>query len=741
MERADVFRYLGDCFYGEPASCTFACPFRLDLRAFLKKMARGRFDAAYRELCTVIPFPELCAQMCGESCAEHCQYASVLGGEAIRVRALEKSCLRLAKRKQPPLYALPEKTQSVAVIGAGPVGLSGALTLCRKKYRVTVFEKEERWGGSLMGHPSFEDFERDFSLQFSQEHCSFVFRHEVRSAEELSGFDAVLVASGDHGDLFGLRKGWDAALCSTSKPGFFLCGAAAGQELMEGMASAVRCATSIEAYIQTKNPENARDGWDPSKACRYVPHQGAAAVGAVPCDDGDSYSAESAKAEAGRCLQCECKECMNVCELMQTYKKAPPRVASDVLQDGEARNSVSSAAITRETWSCNLCGRCADKCLVGTDIGAMLQFSRARRVGSRLYPPAIHAYWMEEMEFASSEASLLIPGSGGYAFFPGCRLGAANPDYVLKSFDLLQRNLGAGLLLNCCGIPAWWAGEEHRLQSHLAALRRQWEALGRPTLVLACASCGRAFQRFLPEIPLTSLYELLPEDRAVGLPEYAEAAVFDPCAASAPEEKDAVRTLVRAAGTKPTDFDSDGKCCGFGGHMQLANPRLYAQITENRTAAAEQPYAVWCTNCLDTFLSRGKDSVHVLDLYFGLRTGLSSLEQKRENALRLKKELTQAHGMAREEAAPEPWDSVTVRCSAELERKMDAILIPMRYVRRVLWQAERDGSGFSSPDGQLLVSLDLEALTVWVRSRRLEDGTYVLLDVYSHRMRVSGGEL
>ncbi len=740
MERDDVLRYLGGCFYGEPASCTYACPFRLDLRAFLKKMAKGRFDAAYKELCSVIPFPALCAELCGEMCAGSCQYAAVLGGEAIRILALEKSCLRLAKRKQPPLYALPEKTEAVAVVGAGPAGLSAALTLCRKKYRVTVFEKEDGWGGHLRTHPSFAEFESDFSLQFSQEACTFMYRHEVSSPEELSGFDAILVATGGE-DRFGLLKGWDAELCSTARAGVFLCGGAAGQDLMEGMAAAVRSARSIEAYIQTKNPENARENWDTSNACRYVPHQGVAAVGAVPCDAGDSYGAESAKSEAARCLQCDCKECMNVCELMQAFKKAPPRVASDVLQDGEARNSVSTAAITRETWSCNLCGRCAEKCSVGTDIGAMLQLSRARRVGSRLYPPAIHAYWMEEMGFAAGEGALLIPGSGGYAFFPGCRLGAANPDYVLKACELLQRRLGAGLLLNCCGIPAWWAGEEQRLQSHLKALRRQWEALGRPTLILACASCGRAFRRFLPEIPLASLYELLPPEEAVGLPDYPEAAVFDPCAAGNREEKEAVRTLVRASGTKTTDFDSDGKCCGFGGHMQLANPKLYEQIVENRTAGAEQPYAVWCTNCMDTFLSRNKDCVHVLDLFFGLRTGLTSLEQKRENSLRLKETLMKEHGMAYTEGDLEPWDALPVELSPELERKMDAILIPLRYVRRVLWQAEQDGSGFVGSDGQLLASLDLESVTVWVRARKLESGVYSLLDVYSHRMRVSGGEL
>ena len=139
MEREDVLAYLGGCFYGEPASCSFACPFRLDLRSFLKKMSRGRFDAAYKELCALIPFPTVAAEFCAEHCAGACQCATVLGGEAIKVRELERAAIAYSKRKSPPSYAIPEKPQRIAVVGAGIAGLACALTLARKKYLVTVF--------------------------------------------------------------------------------------------------------------------------------------------------------------------------------------------------------------------------------------------------------------------------------------------------------------------------------------------------------------------------------------------------------------------------------------------------------------------------------------------------------------------------------------------------------------------------------------------------------------------------
>jgi len=742
MIREDVFAYLGSCFHGEPASCSYACPFRPDLRAFLKKTAKGRFDAAYKDLSAWIPFPEIVCRICPQPCKTACQCATVLGGESIEVRGLEQACIDYAKHREPTVYAIPQKSERIAVVGGGLTGLSLALTLLRKKYDVTVFEKSSDYGGKLCRGADADDIRALIAFQFSKEQPKFVLEREIRDPAELSEFDAVFVATGADGVDFGLKESWDPALSCTSAPGVFLGGSLVGLETVEGMAAAVRAARSIESYLQTKNPEYAAEAWDVKNARRYVPHEGTApSCAAAGSREAGRYTKEEAQQEAGRCMQCSCTGCMQVCELMQKYNKAPPRIASDVLQDGESRNSVSSAAITRETWSCNLCGRCAEKCSEHTDIGGMLQLSRVRRVSGNLYPPAIHSYWLREMDHAAGEGSLMIPGTGNYVFFPGCRLGTVNPAYVLKSDALLRETLGAGLLLNCCGIPAYWAGEQQKFEAHLASLRNAWENLGRPTFVLACASCEKVFRHRLPEITVVSLYELLPPERSAKTDPGCKAAVFDPCESTGfPEMQQAVRALAAAGGAEISDFSSDGKCCGFGGHMQLANPALYQQITENRRVETELPYIAYCTNCRETFLAVGKECAHILDLYFGLQTGMPSLEEKRCNSIALKNALMEKYGMGPFAGETLPWDALEVSVPTELARKLEHSLIPLRDVKQVLYHAEQDGTGFVNAAGDLLVFGVLEALTVWVKARRIGDGAYELLDVYSHRMRVGKGD-
>ena len=61
------------CFNGEPASCSYACPFHLDIRSFLEKAGKGRWMPAYKELRNAVVFPVLVSVLCDEPCRDRCQ--------------------------------------------------------------------------------------------------------------------------------------------------------------------------------------------------------------------------------------------------------------------------------------------------------------------------------------------------------------------------------------------------------------------------------------------------------------------------------------------------------------------------------------------------------------------------------------------------------------------------------------------------------------------------------------------
>jgi NADPH-dependent glutamate synthase beta subunit-like oxidoreductase len=76
-----------------------------------------------------------------------------VGDEALAIRDLEAAAVRLTKNRKPDNFVIPPKAEKIAVIGAGPAGLSCALSLAQKRYQVTVFEKDAGWGGALRSHP------------------------------------------------------------------------------------------------------------------------------------------------------------------------------------------------------------------------------------------------------------------------------------------------------------------------------------------------------------------------------------------------------------------------------------------------------------------------------------------------------------------------------------------------------------------------------------------------------------
>lgn len=746
VKRDDATAFVARCFNGEPASCSYACPFSLDIRSFLEKVSKGRWTAAYKLLRNAVVFPSVVSLLCDQPCRGHCQRAQI-GDEPLAMRDLEHACIKYVKNRKADLFVIPPKTQRVAVVGAGPAGLACALYLAQKKYSVTVFDKESGWGGSLRRNSRFQEFEEDFKLQFDGVETQFDFETEIKCLSELADYDAVYVATGKNGEGFSLAGSWDSDLLTTSDPKVFLGGELTGTTLMEAIMQSTEASKIIETFLQV-GKAGRMDGVRPDlKNCeRYLRHNDAEKKSLVLISGPQGYTEDEAKAEASRCFQCDCDYCEVSCEMLKYFHKKPQKIGLEVFTDSAANSVISTKTITRETYSCNVCGHCQSVCPVDVDIGALLQFSRVDRVDQSKHIPAFYDFWLREMDFNTTQAAFASAPRGkqtcDYAFFPGCKLGAANPQHVLKTYEYLYDKYNAGIILNCCGASAYWAGEKTRLAKHIAEIKTYWNDLGRPKLIFACAYCERIFRQFLPEIEQVSLYKLLSDDETMipALP-FPRATVFDPCAARDDQDmQEGVRKIAHKADMQLEELKEPNRCCGFGGHMRIANPELYDEITTHRAEANNTPYIVYCANCREVFKLIGKSCAHVLDMVFSLdaNTPIPSLQLKKENSLEVKKSIMKK--LSGRDFVPESheWDSLELLITDDLFEAMDRMLIVTDDLKESIWLAEKTGDKFcNEADGVWQCSLVKSVITYWVQYKVISSSTYEIIDAYSHRMHFS----
>ena len=142
------------------APCKVACPAHVPVQGYIRLAAQGRYGEALELIKKEIPFPAVCGRICNKKCEEACTRGEMDAPVAIDEikKFIAERELDSATRYVPPMInqlgkPYPEK---IAVIGAGPAGLSCAYYLAAKGYPVTVFEKEQVLGGMLtLGIPSF----------------------------------------------------------------------------------------------------------------------------------------------------------------------------------------------------------------------------------------------------------------------------------------------------------------------------------------------------------------------------------------------------------------------------------------------------------------------------------------------------------------------------------------------------------------------------------------------------------
>ena len=142
------------------APCKAQCPAHVPVQGYIKLAAQGRYTEALELIKKENPFPAVCGRICNRACEDACTRGSIDNPVAIDdiKKFIAEKDLSAETRFVPKMLNQTGRPyeEKIAVIGAGPAGLSCAYYLAVKGYPVTVFEKEKMLGGMLtMGIPSF----------------------------------------------------------------------------------------------------------------------------------------------------------------------------------------------------------------------------------------------------------------------------------------------------------------------------------------------------------------------------------------------------------------------------------------------------------------------------------------------------------------------------------------------------------------------------------------------------------
>lgn len=134
------------------APCQAACPLGTEAWRYVAMIEKGDYQKAYQIIREANPFPSVCARVCDRKCEARCNLLAS-GGEAIAIRSLKRF---ITDHVDPSVYKPAKVVQNmkepshVAIIGAGPAGISAAHYLARLGYKITLMDSSNELGGMLI---------------------------------------------------------------------------------------------------------------------------------------------------------------------------------------------------------------------------------------------------------------------------------------------------------------------------------------------------------------------------------------------------------------------------------------------------------------------------------------------------------------------------------------------------------------------------------------------------------------
>ena len=737
MDLPSLSEYAQACLAGGTPPCAATCPLGLDVLGIIGKLKSGLYPAAAKIFRGQAVFPGIVSHLCAEPCRQVCVRAEA--GDAVRLKDIEKWLWARMRRRKSPAYYIPPQHKKILIVGAGLRGLSCALKLAGRGFEVQVVEKAGAPGGRLLEvAPKLmppEVIEEDFAALKHK----FIFLTFDTEVTDLNGyeFDAALFSFDDAAPI---------RLEAADRRNVFFQPEAVGDQYdaVKSIGQGLEWTYVLEDCARMGRAEIApRVSLTPVKpSLRGVEP----AFSGLPPDEPDETDV---RREAARCLECSCRRCLDSCDMLRYFRFDPRQVLRNVSSSLNKLEFTKRPAM-RQIKSCASCGRCKSSCPADIDFQEI--FLASRRIlhqGGHL-PLAAYDYWLNDLKFAGGpEAAFKYSPrpKPDYLFFPGCQLGASDPQYVIGSYDRLTRDISknTAIMLQCCGAPAHWAGVEELHHQVIDGIRDYWRELEQPVVLLACSTCLTIFRQYLPELNCRSLWSVLADKPLGTTPAGRRLSVFDPCASrDEAETQAAVRRLAVNMGftvNELPDHGREARCCGYGGLIQSSNPELTEAIIAANLAQGNDDYLTYCSNCRDSFARHGKRAPHLLDLLLFPDEDRSlrpppDLSQRRENRRRLKDALSSSLAGLAPTASASIVKKPAPRFSLEIRRQMNADLILDEDVIAVVEQAENEGRKIFDPEtGWFSASLGLGSLTFWVQYG-LDGDELIIHKVYKHKMKI-----
>jgi NADPH-dependent glutamate synthase beta subunit-like oxidoreductase/NAD-dependent dihydropyrimidine dehydrogenase PreA subunit len=155
-------------FFPEGPPCVHACPVGIDVPGYLRFIVQGKAEEAYKLILEKLPFPGILGRVCTHPCENDCRRKEV--NEPISICALKRFAADKAGTLPEGSFKVEKETgHKVAVIGAGPAGLTAAFYLRKKGHHVTIFEARSKPGGMMRyGIPDYRLPEKVLKKEINQ---------------------------------------------------------------------------------------------------------------------------------------------------------------------------------------------------------------------------------------------------------------------------------------------------------------------------------------------------------------------------------------------------------------------------------------------------------------------------------------------------------------------------------------------------------------------------------------------